>query len=179
MAQPCPAKPRTSAFLETGLFDDDDDDCNNHNFVHHIHPASSKLQRPSRAVRFRSNASIIPNTKDTDSDSEWEDTDLSDLEFDPDLLDEQEARAILRRRVWSPARIWRIGFLIAILAVTLPLVQSSTMFGTPGRTMLGAKGRVIRGSSPNTRLVKRDTTNTDVCKRWSHQSKHTSHCLFP
>jgi hypothetical protein len=160
-------KPRVSAFREVGLFDDD-----NTLTVPPPKPATKSLPKRPSVVRFRSDASIIPSQE---LDSEWEDVD-SDEESEG-FTDGFPKR--LNRPSWMSSKIGRLGILTYLLALSLPVFQSTSFFGSPGHTILGAKGGVIREhprddgfKAAEVGLLRaRDNSPTDVCKRWSHQSE--------
>lgn len=74
----------------------------------------------------------------------------------------------------SMSRFYVVAFL---LAIALPLLHNSPLVGRSGNGIIGVQGGVIKKSAAQERaimdgeLVGRANSPTDVCKRWSHQSK--------
>ena len=122
--------------------------------------------RPARLVRFRSQAEIFEEKVGKDVDSEWDST--SDGE-DADHETLASARLHPDQHMIAYSKMYRLGLLAVILALLLPLLQLNPI------SVIGVKG----GASPQrpanyvegTKIVKREDTNTVICKRWSHQCK--------
>lgn len=159
---------RRSMFLETGLFDSESQ---------LQPPVSQKKVRPVRKVRFRSKADIMGE----DDEDAWEDVTESDVDTPTGTDDEPSKLLSLPSTPVSsrPSRLYRLGILVFLLAITVPLLQTNEIFGGNKYIPLGAKGRVIRHdmsrnseSSEEGTLFKRQDAPTVVCKRWSQQSKY-------
>jgi len=71
----------------------------------------------------------------------------------------------------------RLHLLALILVITIPLLHNLPFTGKVGHSIIGVEGRVIERSAVQRRaafdgeLMSRDNSPTDVCTRWSHQSK--------
>ena len=136
---------------------------------------SPKRVRPVQRVRFRSKTDIFE--EEEKSGDEWED--VSDNDSDDSTAEDDWPLSTMtlhpntHTRTYS--RLYRLGMLAFLLAVTLPLLQNSPVVGDNGHTLFGARGSVM-SSNPadymeeDAELLRRDDTPTDVCTRWSHQS---------
>ena len=136
---------------------------------------SPRRVRPVQRVRFRSKADIFEEEKK--SEDEWEDvndTDPDDSTAEDDgTLSTTTLRPNTHTRTYS--RLYRLGILAFLLAVTLPLLRNNPVVGDNGHTLFGARGGVIHSAPANymeedEELLRRGDTPTDVCTRWSHQS---------
>ena len=136
---------------------------------------SPKRVRPVQRVRFRSKTDIFEEEKK--SEDEWEDvddTDSGDLTAKDDgTLSTMTLRPNTHTRTYS--RLYRLGILAFLLAVTLPLLQNNPVVGDNGHTLFGARGGIIPSTpadcmEEDEELLRRGDTPTDVCPRWSHQS---------
>jgi hypothetical protein len=142
---------RTSVFRE--MLDENDGALNDSTTQRH---ARAKSPRPELKVRFRTKDSIINGSAQTDD--EWEDVDEN--EEDTDVSGVSSKTVIVtpvRSRI--SRKMYRLGVLVLLLAMSLPLIR--------WRTPLGAEAGPIRGEL----VDKRDNSPTDICKRWSHQSE--------
>ena len=136
---------------------------------------SPKRVRPVQRVRFRSKTDIFEEEKK--SEDEWEDVYDADsgdstAEDDGTLLT-MTLRPNTYTRTYS--RLYRLGILAFLLAVTLPLLQNNPVVGDNGHTLFGARGGVIPSTpadymEEDEELLRRGDTPTDICTRWSHQS---------
>jgi len=136
---------------------------------------SPKRVRPVHHVRFRSKTDIFE--EEEKSESEWGDVDDTNSDHstaeDDGTLSTMALRPNTHIRTYS--RLYRLGILAFLLAVTLPLLQNNPVVGDNGHTLFGARG----GAVPSTpveymeevaEFLRRGDTPTDVCTRWSHQS---------
>jgi hypothetical protein len=147
---------RKSAFLETGLFDDD---------CRRLPP--HKSTRPSLKVRFRSKNDIFEHTP---KDDQWEDLVDSDADSETHIL---TASVVSPTRPTSMSTlIRRLSLVVLILATVIPITHLSA-FGGSERPILGATGVPIAEQPEpifDEVLTKRDDSPTNYCKRWSQQS---------
>jgi hypothetical protein len=140
---------RTSAFRETGLFDEDE-------------PQSSTLpSRPVLKVRFRSKNDIFESHIAEHEDLEWEDVE----ENDSDTIQYVSIPPTPTTRPMA-ALIHRLGLLAFVLAIVIT-ITSLAPFGSSTKPMLGASGRPFTTHN----YPKRQGDPTNYCKRWSQQSK--------
>jgi hypothetical protein len=152
------AKPRRkSAFLETGLFDND------------CQPPlpSRKSTRPALKVRFRSKNDIFEHTSEDDL---WEDSGDSDAESQTHVMTPLVVSQSGPTSMSSLIR--RLSLVALVLATVIPIAQLSPFAGGE-RPILGATGvPVAEQPEPifDEVLSKRDDSPTDYCKRWSQQS---------
>jgi len=141
---------------------------------------SLKRVRPVQRVRFRSKTDIFE--EEEKSEDEWEDvddTDSDDTDSDDSTAEHDGTLSTMTLRPNTHARthsrLYRLGILAFLLAVTLPLLQNNPVMGGNGHTLFGARGGVI-SSTPadymeeDAELLRRGDTPTDICTRWSHQS---------
>lgn len=147
---------RTSAFRETGLFEDE--------------PQYSA--RPVLKVRFRSKDDIFESSVPDSDDLEWEDTQESDAEDLPYTTVTQMPPPRLTR-----ALIHRIGLVAFVLAVVLTITHF-TPFTNGGRPLFGASGAPFTAPIQGLSLSKRADDPTDYCKRWSQQSAIVNGTLY-
>lgn len=136
---------------------------------------SPKRVRPVQRVRFRSKTDIFEEEKK--SEDEWEDVDDTDSDDstaeDDGTLSTTTLRPNTHTRTYS--RLYRLGILAFLLAVTLPLLQNNPVVGDNGHILFGARGGVIPSTpadymEEDEKLLRRGDTPTDICTRWSHQS---------
>jgi len=165
---------RVSAFTESGLFDD----------AAPIEPPPARcFERSQSCADFRNGIDTVEEEERDDESSDWEDVD-SDAEFTTPAkkgvaspivtVADTDIAAIAPRK---SSRLYRLGVLAFILAVSVPMLQNTPLLGKNSQPILGAKGGPIPNAVPtdNTMLVedvsfwKRDNSPTSVCKRWSHQ----------
>lgn len=169
---PKPALRRKSVFVEVGLTDEETVRQDRAPAPVGILKTSPNVSpRPVRNVRFRSRDNVIVEQQsdkyDEDSDEEWmSDDEVSDYELDDGTLATMQLRP--NRHMKTYQKGYRIGVMALLLALLLPILQSSTIHG------LGVRARTIPSSliesGPNSGLSRRQDTSTEVCKRWSHQS---------
>jgi len=136
---------------------------------------SPKRVRPVHCVRFRSKTDIFE--EEEKSKDEWEDVDHTDsdrsMAEDDGTLSTMTLRPNTHLRTYS--RLYRLGILAFLLAVTLPLLQNNPVVGGNGHTLFGARGGVIPSTPVEymeevAEFLRRGDTPTDICARWSHQS---------
>lgn len=130
--------------------------------------------RPARLVRFQSKHDVFQDDKKPlDEDSEWESTTDSD---DSDFEALTTTRLYPNQHVLTYSKIYRLALLAIILALLLPILQTNPI------STVGVKGGVIPPHPANyveaAAFSKRDDTNTQVCKRWSHQSTIVNGTLY-
>lgn len=160
---------RRSVFKETGLLNDDP-------LVRSITPRP--VQRPLHNIRFESTSDISVSSDDWD---EWEGGDA--VESDDEPFSTFDSTNVTSSKVHPsasrPLRLLtyhRLGMLAAILLIAVPILHNTPILGKPEHTMLGARGGVIprEATTPadlgDYALLKRQDTQTSICKRWSHQS---------
>lgn len=171
--QPLKPQHRRSIFLEVGLLDGDS--ANEKTGADTAEAAPPP--RPSRKVRFRSKNSIIGRTTGAEADAEDDWTDASSDEEGKSGSNGMQ----LPSASWRFSRLSRVAYLALFLAIVLPLAQNTAFLRSSDNVLFGVKGGVVRprmaeeAEVGGRRLVSREDTNTDVCKRWSHQSE--SHFL--
>lgn len=165
---------RVSAFTESGLFDD----------ASPIEPPPARCFDQSQFFAESSSETSTNGEEERDAESsEWEDVD-SDVESTKPAkrgvaspvvtVVDTDIAAIAPRR---SSRLYRLGVLAFILAVSVPMLQNTPLLGKTNQPILGAKGGPIPNQPhvDSTMLVedvsfwKREDTPTSVCKRWSHQ----------
>lgn len=133
--------------------------------------------RLSRKVRFRSDTDTYGEEEAVQSeDDDWEDAEeeTNAASIAPIVLEADIP--ILKSS--NSSSLYRVGMLALCLALVLPLVQDTLIFGDNGHAMLGAMGGLIRRVDKadnvalieDTRLTRRQDSSTDYCKRWSQQS---------
>ncbi|KAF2687734.1 hypothetical protein K458DRAFT_294300 [Lentithecium fluviatile CBS 122367] len=170
LPQPAPKAPgrRKSIFLEVGLVDED-------TLWRERSPAPALIsdrnpKKPRvRAVRFQSENNIFREMEDQPDEDDWESASDSDSNMDP--FEPTQLRSTLAR-----PRVYRFGFLAVVLGLMLSVFQIGTV------APMGVKGGVIPQRSieyvGNSRLTKREDTQTDVCTRWSGQSAIVNGTLY-
>ncbi|KAF2007709.1 kelch repeat protein-like protein [Amniculicola lignicola CBS 123094] len=157
---------RKSVFMEVGLVDENILRRERNPAPILIQNSSPRRVRPSRTVRFRSKNDVF-EVKD-EKESEWESASDSD----------EEVLATINlhttQNVMRYSRLYRLGLVTMVLALMLPLLQTNALFP------LGVKGGVIPRETIGSDLgvVKREDSNTDVCKRWAHQSTIVNGTLY-
>jgi hypothetical protein len=136
---------------------------------------SPKRVRPVHRVRFRSKTDIFE--EEEKSEDEWEDVDdtASDHSMAEDDGTLSTMTLCLNTHIRTYSRLYRLGILAFLLAVTLPLLQSNPVVGNNGHTLFGVRGGVIPSTPAEymeevAEFLRRGDTPTDVCTRWSHQS---------
>ncbi|KAF2269161.1 kelch repeat protein-like protein [Lojkania enalia] len=131
-----------------------------------------KRIRPARIVRFRTREDIWEQEADYES-SEWESTSDSD-----EMEDNTSAAVALppSQHFNLYSKLYRIGLLALVLALALPVFQMDSI------SPVGVKGGAIPThsieSSKRSPLRKREDTNTNICKRWSHQTAIVNGTLY-
>lgn len=144
---------RTSAFRETGLFEDQ--------------PQSSS--RPSlKAVRFRSKDDIFERPSPEHDDLEWEHVEESDTEATQYAVVAQMAPP----RPMA-ALIRRLGLLAFVLAVATTVTQF-TPWTSNTRPLFGASGAPFTEPTVGHSFSRRADDPTNYCKRWSQQGRWTT-----
>jgi hypothetical protein len=123
-----------------------------------------KPTRPALKVRFKSKASIIDG--EMTGESEWEDVEDEENAMEPSAEIKTPAIHITPVRSRISRKMYRLGVLFMLFAISIPVIQRFPLFGAPGRTPLGANAGAVRAEM----IHRRQDTNTDVCKRWSQQS---------
>lgn len=127
---------------------------------------SSAVERsPSRPAYRRELSKIVE--LQTPKAPKSDPFDESDSEFDVTVI---EKPPILVRSKYSLCS--KLSLLAVVLAVAISLLQNTFIVKSGKAAIPVAEGGVIRNRDPLPgSLVRRDDTNTDVCKRWSQQSK--------
>jgi len=134
-----------------------------------------KRLRPARTVRFRSQDEILngeaEEQREDEEDSDWES--VSDSE---DVESESLATAPYRPAPYlnTYSGFYRLTLLALVVALMLPVLQSSPVSSMKGSLM----SRQTIDASTNVQLAARDDSNTQVCKRWSHQSTIVNGTLY-
>lgn len=147
---------RTSAFKETGLFQDQ--------------PQSST--RPVLKVRFRSKDEIfeIQSLKNHGLDYEHvQEDDRENLHF-TSVIQMAPPRQ-------TTALIQRLGIVAFTLAVIITITQF-TPFTSNTRPLFGASGAPFTETIQAVSLSKRVDDPTNYCKRWSQQSANVNGTLY-
>lgn len=144
---------------------------------------SPKRLRPVQRVRFRSKTDIFE--EEEKSKDEWEDVD--DTNSDDSTAEDDETLSTMTLRpnthTGTYSRLYRLGILAFLLAVTLPPLQNNPVVGDNGHTLFGARGDVIPSTpadymEEDAELLRRGDTPTDVCTRWSHQTALVNGTLY-
>jgi hypothetical protein len=156
---------RKSVFTEVGLVDETTIRRDRSPAPLPIADATRLRVPPARLVRFRSKNDVFQDHVDgSNQDSEWEsasDSDESDLDTTTTM------KLYPNQHAFTYSKLSRLALLAVTLALLLPVLQTSSM------SAMGVKGGVIPPRPAElveaTAFSKRDDTNTDVCKRWSHQ----------
>ncbi|KAF2477780.1 uncharacterized protein BDR25DRAFT_299575 [Lindgomyces ingoldianus] len=131
--------------------------------------------RPARMVRFRSQAEFFEEKEREghEHDSGWES--ISDIEESDD-----ETLATMKlypnRATNTFSGLYKAGLLVLVLALMLPVLQTSPI------STIGVRGGVIPLQSidyvQGVHISKREDTNTQICKRWSHQATIVNGTLY-
>jgi hypothetical protein len=171
---------RTSAFRETGLFEDE--------------PQTSSVPiiappRPRLSVRFRSKASVIREEEEDDpcdsgDDQDWEDEDeaLTRARSQGPIV--VDVGNITRNSPLCSTRlsnVWnRLSLVTLVLACAIGISQYTSFLGDAKHPFLGATGVPLAEAAPmdSSSRSKRGNTPTDVCKRWSQQSALVNGTLY-
>ena len=140
---------RSSAFTETGL-------------EGHDELVDNKIQnlRPRLSVRFRSNVSIVEQTA----------VELPDPAPVNDNTDPIIPTRVRQQSLLSRIPFVQIALFIAIAAIAYPSFNGQSSNSNLMPIVAQAKPMPPNIRSPKTLPEKRQTTNVDVCKRWSGQS---------
>jgi hypothetical protein len=147
---------RTSAFRETGLYEDQ--------------PQSSS--RPNLKVRFRSKDDIFESPLPPTDDLEWEDVQEDETEnnqYTTVAPMVQAARPVA-------ALIHRLCLVAFILAVIITITHLTPFAGNT-KPLFGASGAPFTEPVGHP-LSKRAEDPTDYCKRWSQQSAIVNGTLY-
>ena len=148
---------RKSVFAEVGLVDEATIRTERSPAPTSLLKPRKKRFRPSRIVRFRSRHEIFEES-DEDAHSGSESTDDS---TDCDVITTQS------RTNSTNFMLYRAGLLALILAIMLPILQIKPT------SLIGVKGGAIpRRSIDSVEVLKREDTDTNICKRWAHQCKY-------
>ena len=123
-----------------------------------------KRHRPTRLVRFRSQHDVFQHTEIVkEDDSDWEQIWNLNIEV-PTTMKLNSSQYL-----FTYSKFYRLAGLAVMLALLLPILSTNPI------SAIGVKGGVIP-SHPDTYVAatafpKREDTNTNICKRWSHQCK--------
>ncbi len=115
---------------------------------------------------------------------------FSSVQSDDSSYDAEGSRSIDKSQngwfeSWQAFSSSRLMMLSLILLVTMPLLYDTPLLGKAGPSIFGAAAGVIE--TPNIQkkaiadrklVVPRANTDTDVCKRWSHQSALVNGTLY-
>ena len=134
-----------------------------------------KQLRPAKMLRFRSRNDVINEREhgaDDADDSDWESVCGED-----DDTNSQPITTILPAQHSIPTKIYRLGLFSLALALMLPLLQFNPI------SRIGVRGGVIpenliESNAEGARLLRREDSPTDVCKRWSGQSTIVNGTLY-
>lgn len=144
---------------------------------------SPKRVRPVHRVRFRSKTNIFE--EEEKSEDKWEDVDdtASDHSMAEDDGTLSTMTLCLNTHIRTYSRLYRLGILVFLLAVTLPLLQNNPVVGNNGHTLFGVRGGVIPSTPAEymgevAEFLRRGDTPTDVCTRWSHQTALVNGTLY-
>jgi hypothetical protein len=173
---------RKSVFMEVGLVDEDKarrdrspapiQTITTPTLI--LDPTPKRL-RPTRTVRFQSQAHVFEENvqvrvRDEDDD-DWE----SDLdEDDEETLAAMKLYPNPNNRTHAYSGSYRVGLLALMLALMLPVIQMNPI------AAIGVRGGVVRGARQtiDAQVIRRDDTNPQVCKRWSHQAAVVNGTLY-
>lgn len=134
---------RSSAFTEIGLEGHDP-----------ILDEKIRTDRPKFAVRFRSNVSVVePNAIDSEPPTPA-----------------PTSPVVAQKSLLSHIPVSQLALLVAIVALALPVVNAPPAQSQQMSPLAQAVPVSPRVEMPETLPAKRQTTTTDVCKRWSGQS---------
>lgn len=154
---------RKSVFMEVGLVDEAQLRRERSPAPILIANPSPKRLRPTRVVRFRSQHDVIGQKEENqlEENDEWESaSDADDIDYNTLA----SRRSYASQPVFG-SKLYRVGLFALVLAFMLPVLQSSPL------SAVGAKGGVIPRATIDPYIAKREDTNTNICKRWSHQCK--------
>ncbi|KAK4991533.1 hypothetical protein LTR50_001727 [Elasticomyces elasticus] len=149
-------------------------------------------ERPLRQLRFRSKPDIFEYTRrgseneDVTCDTTAAGTTSSPA---PSASGKVPVPILLHRASPVPpehaSMSYRFGMFALLVAVCLPLLQSTPFFGHAAPPAIGVNGGVIKerrtpleGELIDGELLRRDNTPTDVCTRWSHQTAIVNGTLY-
>ncbi|KAF2743865.1 hypothetical protein M011DRAFT_461326 [Sporormia fimetaria CBS 119925] len=160
------AERRKSVFTEVGLVDEAtarNERCP---------PPSLTSQDPSgrprrvKSVRFRSQDSVLSGRVGKDKRPS------NDLSGDS-TQDMGNTKRNMTIPV-HPAKLLKLGLLLVALVFTLHVPR----FPTSLFSSMGAKARALPVDAVDASIIKREDTNTQVCKRWAHQSAIVNGTLY-
>jgi hypothetical protein len=165
--QPASAMPgrRKSVFTEVGLVDETTMRRDRNPAPLLMSDPTPRRLRPARLVRFRSKHEVFQDdAKSSNGYSEWEAaTDSDESDFDTTTT----MKLYPNQHTFTYTKLYRLALLAVTLALLLPVLQTNPI------SAVGVKGGVIPPRPAEfveaTAFSKRDDTNTDICKRWSHQ----------
>ncbi|KAF2273986.1 kelch repeat protein-like protein [Westerdykella ornata] len=161
-------KRRKSVFMEVGLVDEATVQRERSPAPTLISRRTPKSIRPSRTVRFRSQNSLF-------GDEEGEDANNSDLDeaLGPALADmATSANSNMRPLSYLSPQAHRLALLVLGLILVLPILHTNPLFS------IGARASAIPSHAREATVSKREDTNTQVCKRWAHQSAVVNGTLY-
>ena len=147
---------RKSVFTEVGLVDETTVRRERSPAPILISSSGPKRLRPARMVRFRSKNDVHVEQ----DESGWESA--SDTE-DADYETVAAMKLQSTRPLISSSKSLRVALLALVLALMVPVLHTKPL------NMVGAKAGVIPRQTIDPSMVKRDDTDTNICKRWSHQ----------
>lgn len=160
-----PPQRRKSVFMEVGLVDEETVRRERSPAPTLIQDPSPNRLRPSRAVRFRSQNDVFDEREEELASDQWDSVDEEEDEYDSIATSTVQPTP----NPFTHSKIYRLGLLTVILALMLPVLQMNPI------PSMGVRGGVIPRDSieytENKRLVKRQDTSTEVCKRWAGQSE--------
>ncbi|ORY12612.1 hypothetical protein BCR34DRAFT_482332 [Clohesyomyces aquaticus] len=184
-AQPQPALKapgrRKSVFMEVGLVDEDTVRRDrspapgyNTSTPTLISDPTRKRLRPARTVRFRSQAEILNEKEHERMSEEFDDEWESDSDVEDETLATMKLYPSPNNQLNACSGLYKAGLLALILALMLPVLQINPI------SAIGVRGGVIREprQTIDAQVVRRDDTNPQVCKRWSHQAAVVNGTLF-
>lgn len=160
---------RKSVFAEVGLVDEDTirrERCPTPTLI--PDPSSQRLRVP-KSVRFQCQHNILGDkqTRRSENESEWESD--SDTE-------ESEWKALgnmkLQPTMFANSKLYRLGLFALALVLILPILQTNPLFS------LGAKAAAVPAERIDASIARREDTQTQVCKRWAHQSTVVNGTLY-
>jgi hypothetical protein len=121
-------------------------------------PSSQRL-RPPKTVRFECQHDILGEKEKgrREEDSEWEsDSDIEETDWE--TLEGMNVKG--HQTLFANSKLYRLGLFAIALVLMLPILQTNPLFS------LGAGAAAIPAS-----IIKREDTNTQICKRWAHQCR--------
>lgn len=152
---------RKSVFAEVGLVDEETIRRERSPTPSSItDPAAQRLRIP-KSVRFECAHNALGDKQmGRSNDNEWE----SDSDGD-----ETELVALggtkLQHTMFANSSVYRLGLFALALVLMLPILQTNPLFS------FGVKAAAIPAESLEAAMVKREDTQTQVCKRWAHQCR--------